>query len=191
MTSWYGNIFRITTPLRGASSAHGVQCMCSLLLAWTSRQTNHQSLWRWFKATWRSRGVIVMSIVVTVIQLSVSRYIKNNLHNMLYCLVLTHSGRVTHMCVSKRTTFGWDNGLSPGWRQAIMWTNAEILFIEPRGTNFSETLIEICTFSFKKMHLSRPQWVKYDRNIFCNNCCLSYNQAKVNHQYLLHSEVIT
>ena len=30
-----------------------------------------------------------------------------------------------------------DNGLSPCWRQAIIWINAEILLIGPLGTNFS------------------------------------------------------
>ena len=58
-------------------------------------------------------------------------------------LVLTHWGRVTHICVSNLTIFGWDNGLSPGRRQAIIWTNAGVSFIGPLGTNFSETLIEI------------------------------------------------
>ena len=38
-------------------------------------------------------------------------------------------------------------------RQAIIWTNAGILLIGPLGTNFSEILITIETFSFKKMHL--------------------------------------
>ena len=38
-------------------------------------------------------------------------------------------------------------------RQAIIWTNAGILLIGPLGTNFSEILIEILTFSFKKMRL--------------------------------------
>ena len=36
-----------------------------------------------------------------------------------------------------------DNGLSPGRRQAIIWTNAGMLLIGPLGTNFSEILIEI------------------------------------------------
>ena len=40
---------------------------------------------------------------------------------------LTHWGRVAHMCVSKLTIIGRDNGLSPGRRQAIIWTNAGIL----------------------------------------------------------------
>ena len=66
---------------------------------------------------------------------------------------LTHWGRVAHICVSNLTIIGSDNGLSPGRRQAIIWTNAGILLIGPSGTNFSEILIEIHTFSIKKMHL--------------------------------------
>ena len=61
--------------------------------------------------------------------------------------------RVTHICVGKLTIIGSDNGLSPGRHQAIIWTNAEILLIRPLGTNFSEILIEIYAFSFKKIHL--------------------------------------
>ena len=67
--------------------------------------------------------------------------------------VLTHWGRVTHICVSKLTIIGSDNGLSPDRRQAIIWTNAGLLLIGPLGTNVSEILIEILTFSFKKMRL--------------------------------------
>ena len=58
------------------------------------------------------------------------------------------------------------------WRQAILWTNAGILFIGPLGTNSSEILIDIDTFSLKnsienvvcKMVaiLSRLQCVKAD-----------------------------
>ena len=66
----------------------------------------------------------------------------------------------THICVSKLTIIGSDNGLSPGRRQAIIWTNAEISLIVPLGTNFSEIMIEIYTFSLKKMHLkmSSGKW---------------------------------
>ena len=67
---------------------------------------------------------------------------------------LTHRGRVTHICVSKVTIIVSDNGLSPGRRQAIIWNNAGILLIGTLGTNFSEILIEILTFSFKKMRLT-------------------------------------
>ena len=54
--------------------------------------------------------------------------------------VLTHWGRVTHICVSELTIIGSDNGLSPGRRQAIIWTNAGILLIRTLGTNVSEIL---------------------------------------------------
>ena len=42
-------------------------------------------------------------------------------------------GRVTHICVSKLNIIGSDNGLSPGRRQAIIWTNVWILLIGPLG----------------------------------------------------------
>ena len=67
--------------------------------------------------------------------------------------VLTHRGRVTHICVSKLTTIGSDNGLSPRRHQAIIWTNAGILLIRTLEKNFSDILIQIHTFSNKKMHL--------------------------------------
>ena len=70
--------------------------------------------------------------------------------------VSTHWGRVTHICVGNLTIIGPDNGLSPGRRQAIIWSNAWISLIGPWGTNFSEILIGIQTFSFKKMHLKMP-----------------------------------
>ena len=73
---------------------------------------------------------------------------------------LTHWGRVTHICVGNLTIIGSDNGLSPGWRQAITWTSVRILLIGHQGTNFSEMLIEIHTFPFKKIHLkmSSGKW---------------------------------
>ena len=91
---------------------------------------------------------------------------------------LTHWGRVTHICVNNLTIIGSDHALSPDRRQAITWTNAGILFIGPLGTNFSEILIEILIFSFKKMRLkvSSGKWrpfclglnvlINYDSN--CN-----------------------
>ena len=66
---------------------------------------------------------------------------------------LAHWGRVTYICVGKLTIIGSDSGLSPGLRQAIIWTNAGILKIRPLWTNFSEILIRIQAFSFQKIHL--------------------------------------
>ena len=76
-----------------------------------------------------------------------------NWHSILLDQVY-HWGRVTHKCVSELTVIGSDNGLSPGRRQAIFWTNAGILLIGPLGTNFNEILIEIHIISFKKIHLA-------------------------------------
>ena len=86
---------------------------------------------------------------------------------------ITHSGRVRHICVSKLTIIGSDNGLSPDRRQAIILTNAAILLIGPLGTSFSEILIEIHAFSIKKMHLkiSSGKWGPF---------CLGLNV--INHQ---------
>ena len=48
-----------------------------------------------------------------------------------------------HICICKLTIIGSDNGLSPGQRQAIIWTNGGILLIGPAETKISEILIEI------------------------------------------------
>ena len=80
---------------------------------------------------------------------------------------LTHWGRVTHICVSKLTSVGSDNGLLPGRHQAIIWTNAGTLLIGLLGSNFSENpYIFIQENAFEngiwKMTsiLTRPQCVK-------------------------------
>ena len=67
---------------------------------------------------------------------------------------------MTHICVGKLTIIGSDNGLSPGRRQAIICTNAEILLMRPLRTIFSKILIEFHMFSIKKMHLkmSSAKW---------------------------------
>ena len=95
-----------------------------------------------------------------------------NMENML-----THWGRVTHICVSNLTIIGSDNGLSPGRRQAIIWTNAGILLIGPLGTNFSENSIEILKFSFTKMRLnvSSAKWRPFclGLNVLIDFICLN------------------
>ena len=52
--------------------------------------------------------------------------------------VLTHWGRVTHICVNILTIIGSDNGI------LLIWT---------LGTNVGEILREIHAYSFKKIHL--------------------------------------
>ena len=74
---------------------------------------------------------------------------------------------MTHICVSKLTIIGSDNGLSPDQCQAIIWNKAGILLSGPLGTNFSEILIKIIKFSFKKMHLkvSSAKWFSLGLNV--------------------------
>ena len=76
-----------------------------------------------------------------------------------------------YKCVGNLTIIGSDNGLSPGRRQAITWTNVGILLIGPLGTDFSGMLmlIEIHTFSFKKIHLkmSAGKWQSFVSASMC------------------------
>ena len=97
--------------------------------------------------------------------------------------VLTDWGRVMHRCDGNLTNIGSDNDLSPGRRQAIIWTNVGILLIGPLGTNFSEILITIHTFSFKKMHLKMSSGK-------CRPFCLGLNELRyhslpLRHQWLM------
>ena len=41
-------------------------------------------------------------------------------------------------------------------RQAIVWTNVDLLWIGPLDTNFSDILIDIKTFSFNNMRFKMP-----------------------------------
>ena len=101
-------------------------------------------------------------------------------------LLLTHWGQVTHICIIKITIIGSDNGLLPGQHQAIIWTNNGIMLIGSLGTNFSEILIEIYAFLFKKMHFFIQE------NAFKNVIgkwrpfCLRLNVLIIN--YLTHSQ---
>ena len=83
---------------------------------------------------------------------------------------LTHWGRVTHICIDKLTIISSDNGLSPGRRQAIIWTNAGILLIRTLRKNlvksdvkfiyfYAKNTFEIIVFAIE-VFLSRYQCVK-------------------------------
>ena len=112
---------------------------------------------------------------------------------------------MTHIYVNKLTIMGSDNGLSPGRRQAIIWTNAGILSIGPLGINFSKKIYQnynifIQPNAFKSFVcelaaiLSRPQCVKlhikaeshplvgitYDCNVFCFDSCLDVRPLPAN-----------
>ena len=93
---------------------------------------------------------------------------------------LTHWVRVMHICISKLTIIGWDNGLSSGRCQAIIWTNAWLFLIGPTGTNFNEIIIKINSFSFKKIHLkmSPGKWWPF---------CLGHNVLSSHEWYGSHN----
>ena len=65
---------------------------------------------------------------------------------------------MTHICVSKLTSIGSDNALSPGRRQAIIWTKAGILSNGPLEINFSEIVNGIHLFSLKKNTFENVVW---------------------------------
>ena len=99
---------------------------------------------------------------------------------------LTHWGWVTHRCIGNLTIIGSDNGLSPGRCQAIVWTNVGILLFGPLWTDFSGILIEIHTFSFKKMPLKMlSQYVKWF--ITKNNHQVIYAMLHHTYQNLHHN----
>ena len=129
-----------------------------------------EDLFRWFKYLVRSSPIDVI-LNLSNVKITVSYCIQNSKRTHI-----THWRRVTHICVSKLIIIGSDNGLSPGRHQAIIWTNAGILLIGPLGTNFSEMLIEIHTFSFKKIHLkmSSGKWRPF---------CLGLNVITVNYSW--------
>ena len=115
------------------------------------------SLWP-SDAIWRHRSGSTLAQVMACCLMAPSHYLNqcwlviSEIHSSISIFRLTHWGRVTHICVNELTIIGSDNGLSPGRCQAIIWTNGGILLIGPLGTKFCEFLIEIYTFSFKKMH---------------------------------------
>ena len=92
-----------------------------------------------------------------------------------------------HICIDKLTIIGSDNGLSPGRRQAIIWTSAGMLLIGPLGTNFSEILIGIQTLSFKKIHLKMSaKW----RPFVSTSMCLNKIIATIKYIYTLVTALV-
>ena len=126
--------------------------------------------WSWTNHDLLSTGSIATKFNHFFFQNTITFIQGNSLKNIVSKMItisLTHWAQVTNISDGKLTIIGSDNGLSPDQRQAIIWTNAGILSIGPLGTNSSEILITIQTFSFKKMHLnmssgvsSQPQCVK-------------------------------
>ena len=156
---WHGQIFRIYDHLWGKSINQRWSPLTkvwlygafifSLMLVILYKLLNKPSSCRCLETPWRSRDCTVMSWLLTEHSLV--------LYTQIACWWLNHWGRVTHICVSKLTIIGSDNGLSPGRRQAIIWINVGILLIGPLGANFSEISSETHIFSFTKMRLKCRQ----------------------------------
>ena len=72
-----------------------------------------------------------------------------------------------HICVSDLTIIGSDNGLSPGRRQAIIWTNTGIVLIGPVETNINrnsnifiqENALEHAKWRLCRLSLNEAKWV--------------------------------
>ena len=147
----------LTLSVRGLSYLGLIRSMSWLLMPWLLASPGHQLPW------------CKISKSLSYIRKD-SNYLchvnAEEWHKMwIYVLIplknlahkgLTLWGWVMHICVGNLTIIGSDNGLSPGRRQAIIWTNAWLLLIETLGTIFSA----IQAFSFKKMHLkmSYAKW---------------------------------
>ena len=113
----------------------------------------HNTYWIRMKLVWNTCPTLEHIIVWPIPWCSLS-------HNICNFLLF-------NLLASKLNIIGSDNGLSPGRRQAIIWTNAGIFLIVPLGTNSNKILIEIHTFPFKKKHLkmSSENWRPFCRGL--------------------------
>ena len=152
-----------------------------------SDQTKGYNLYRYLVLA----NLVIMqkfNVNCPVFPTSIYNYFRSFQQHMLHVCEwreLTHWGRVTHICVSKQTIIRSDNDLSSGRRQAIIWTNAWILIIGTLGTNFSEILIEIRIFSFKKMGLKvSPAKMRP----FCFGLNELTNHQPQNDEFSVHAE---
>ena len=114
---------------------------------WEDGGIMYHDCW-WNMLFTKGKGYCLCSIYCDIFP--VNSKTTSQISTLLTCMHLTHWGRVTHICVSRLTIIGSDNGLSPNRRQAVIWTSDTILLIGPLRTNFSEIFIEIYTFSFRK-----------------------------------------
>ena len=140
---------------------------------------NKQSSFWWYEMSWHLHDITVMYMNISFI--AVMSHEGYGVRNPSWWFVqwqertketLTHWGRVTHICVSKLTIIGSDNGLSPERCQGNIWTFAGILLIGTLGANFSKILSKIHTFSVKKMHLKTSSAKR-------RPLCLGLNMLKV------------
>ena len=93
-------------------------------------------------------SIIVASTLSTAYVCDLSKYQTKGMSSWMlptykiYISLLIHWGWVTHVFVGNLTTIGSDNGLLPYRRQAIIWTNVEILLIGPKGKEHNSVKLE-------------------------------------------------
>ena len=94
-----------------------------------------------------------------------------------------------HICVGKLAIISSGNGLSPRRHQAIIWTSVGILIIGPFGTNVSDILIIIHTFSFKKFNLklSFAKWRPLCPGLNMLNCL---DNSYLMHRFFHHVSIV-
>ena len=140
MTSSNGNIFRVTGPVCGESPV----------------PVNSPRKGQW-------RGALMFSLICARINDWVNNREAGDLRrnrghcdvNVMY--LLTH--RRIYASVNW-VNIGSDNVMSPGRREAFIWTSVGILLIWTLGINFNRILSKIHIFPFKKIHwkLSSAKW---------------------------------
>ena len=133
------------------------------------------SKWRRTILVWYNKCQFTIFILVRWISLSVvwkNKWICN--------MPATHRGRVTHICATKldHPSLAQIIDLSPVRRQAIIWTNADILRNGFYGTISIEILIESRAFSVKKhFKMSPTKWLSF---------CLGISVLDTHHQHQLN-----
>ena len=83
-----------------------------------------------------------------------------------------------------QVNIGSDNGMTPIWRQAIIWTNAGLLSIGPLGTNLPVSEISI---KMKKPIIHENAFENTD----CKMAAILYRERWVNssHIWLLEEQI--
>ena len=183
----YYRVFLLSTSLESYPLwwRHQMEKFSALLAFWSGNSPVYgefpgqrpvtRSLDAFFDLRPVARLVIGDVIAPIITSLWWHRWFGARLHYLYFCI---NSMRrwLTHICVSKITITGSDNGLSSCRRQANIETNTGILVAGPLRTNFSEIVIEIHIFSWKKIHfkLSSGNWRPF---------CLGLNE--LNHRHSL------
>ena len=85
----------------------------TMSMAWLSKKHNHILVLTILNDLWENTSPVPQA-----------RWFRHVFAGRWNCILvrcwLTHWGRVTHICITKLTNIGSDNGLSPGRRQAII-----------------------------------------------------------------------